>query len=202
MVRIRYDARRIVDGCDCAVRYLDEHIVQVLAAFAQAGVLDELTIILSADHGENLGELAIYGNHVTADALTCRVLLIVRLPGGAVGQGDHGLRYHLDLAPTLAELHGQEPVAIRDGRSDAGALRGAAAASWDELILSAYAGTCRRSVRYDRWWCIRPYRDGCIRFPLEMLFDLTVDPYEEHDRADDGDDVVQRYRRAPLDRDP
>jgi len=38
-------------------------------------------IIISADHGENLGELNIYGDHQTADQITCRVPLIVKWPG-------------------------------------------------------------------------------------------------------------------------
>lgn len=127
--------------------------------------------------------LGCYGYHMTADGSTCHVPLIVRLPGGAAGRVDYGLRYHLDLAPTLADLHGQEPLAVWDGRSFAGALRGAAAAGWDELILSTCAGACQRSVRFDRWLYVRTDHDGYNPFPPELLFDLAVDPHEEQDRA-------------------
>ena len=37
------------------------------------GVLDDLAIIVTSDHGENLGELGIYGEHGTADDITCRI---------------------------------------------------------------------------------------------------------------------------------
>ena len=43
-------------------------------------VLEETAIIISADHGENLGELNIYGDHQTADQITCRVPLVVSWP--------------------------------------------------------------------------------------------------------------------------
>src|SRR5207248_4662020 len=91
--------RRMFDGYDAGVRYADEHIGRLFNALADQGVLDETAIIISADHGENLGELNIYGDHQTADQITCRVPLIVRWPGILTGgRVDRALHYHVDLA--------------------------------------------------------------------------------------------------------
>ena len=38
-------------------------------------------IIVTSDHGENQGELNVWGDHQTADHITCRVPLIIRWPG-------------------------------------------------------------------------------------------------------------------------
>ena len=73
--------RRMFDGYDNGVRYADEHIGRVLNALADQGVLDDTAIIISADHGENLGELNIYVDHQTADQCTSRVPLIIKWPG-------------------------------------------------------------------------------------------------------------------------
>jgi choline-sulfatase len=124
-VRTMADLRRMVDGYDCGIRYMDSHIGRLLAEIEERGVLDDLVIIVSSDHGENMGEFGIYGEHATADHATCRIPMIVRWPGGEQGR-DSGLHYNLDLAPTLAEMLGRRPAERWDGRSYAPAvLRGA-----------------------------------------------------------------------------
>lgn len=58
--------RRMVDGYDTAVRYLDDAIEQMVQQLKHAGIYDQTAIIISADHGENIGELGIYGEHATS----------------------------------------------------------------------------------------------------------------------------------------
>jgi arylsulfatase A-like enzyme len=82
------------------------------------GILDETAIIISADHGENLGELNVYGDHQTADAITCKVPLIMRWPGvtdAQCGRVDDALLYHFDFAATCADLAGGTPSGEADG---------------------------------------------------------------------------------------
>ncbi|MCX7044032.1 MAG: sulfatase [Candidatus Sumerlaeota bacterium] len=131
--------RRLIDGYDCGVRYADAQCGKILEALARKGVSDDLMIIVSSDHGENLGELGIYSEHATADAITTRIPLIIRWPenprtGKTGAQAkiararaplvDIGLHYQLDLAPTLTELFGREPKPRWDGRSYAPAILG------------------------------------------------------------------------------
>ncbi len=179
------DLRRMIDGYDCGIRYLDGHIAQLLAAFERQGVLDDLAIIVSADHGENQGELGIYGEHATADVGTCRIPLLIRWPGAPRGHVDRGLHYNLDLAPTLADLFGQPAAPAWDGQSYAPALRDGAACGRDALVLSQCAHVCQRSVRTGPWLYMRTYHDGFHLFPQEMLFNVEDDPHEQHDVAAD-----------------
>ncbi|HEY3375899.1 MAG TPA: sulfatase [Armatimonadota bacterium] len=176
------DMRRLIDGYDCGIRYMDEHIGRLLQALAAQGVLDDLAIIISADHGENLGELGIYAEHATADAATTRIPMIIRWPGCAAGQVDDGLHYNLDLAPTLAELCGTPASPRWDGQSFAPAFQGAACGH-DALVVSQCAHVCQRSVRFGPWLYLRTYHDGYHLFPQEMLFNLAEDPHEQHDVA-------------------
>jgi arylsulfatase A-like enzyme len=175
------DLRAFVDGYDCGIAYMDGHIGQLLAALEQASVMDDLAIIVSSDHGENLGELGLYGEHATADAITCRVPLIVRWPGGRRGAVDAGLRYNLDLAPTLAELLGRPAKPAWEGQSFAAAVAGGGAPGRDFLVLSQGAHVCQRSVRWEQWLYVRTYHDGHHLFPDEMLFDIAADPHEQTD---------------------
>ncbi|HEV2294026.1 MAG TPA: sulfatase [Tepidisphaeraceae bacterium] len=175
--------RMVLDGYDRGVRYADETIGRLLDALASAGVLDETVIVVSADHGENLGELNIYGDHQTADHITCRVPLVVRWPevmtGGRV---DGRLLYHFDFAATMVELLDGEVPSNWDGRS----------AARDHLVISQGAWSCQRSVRFEDYVCIRSYHDGYHAFPEVMLFDVRRDPHEQHDLAPQRPDLVGR----------
>jgi arylsulfatase A-like enzyme len=184
-----HDLRRMIDGYDCGIRYLDGHIGRLRSALEAQRVLDDLAIIISSDHGENLGELGIYGEHATADAITCRVPLIIRWPGGRAGHVDAGLHYQLDLGPTLAELLGREPPVKWDGLSHASAVTRGESAGRDYLVLSQCAHVCQRSVRFGPWVYLRTYHDGYHLFPDEMLFDLEDDPHEQQDLAGQRPDV-------------
>jgi arylsulfatase A-like enzyme len=179
----RAGLRKVIDGYDCGIRYMDGHLGQLLAGIEAKGVLDDLVIIVSADHGENLGELGLYGEHGTADQLTCHIPLIIRWPGGSRGIVDTGFHYNLDLAPTLAELLGQEPQPGWDGASFAPAIRSGTDCGRVDLVLSQMAHVCQRSVRFSNWLYIRTYHDGYHLFPEEMLFNIADDPHEQHNLA-------------------
>ena len=181
--------RRMVDGYDCGIRYMDNHIGTMLDALENRGVLDDLVIIVSADHGENFGELGIYGEHGTADAITCRIPMIVRWPGrGLPGTSDDRLRYNLDLLPTLAEMLDVEPSDRWDGASFAGSITGAGDSGRDYLVLSQCAHVAQRGVRFGDWLFLRTYHDGFHpHFADRMLFNLADDPHETTDRYSEGE---------------
>lgn len=115
--------KRMFDGYDTGTRYADDHVGQILNALADQGVLDETVIVISGDHGENLGELNVYGDHQFADQITTRVPLIVRWPGMGPARVDAALHYHLDFAATLIELLGGTVPTNWDGIGFADAFR-------------------------------------------------------------------------------
>lgn len=190
-----HDFRTLVDGYDCGIRWMDDNIGTLLAALDRAGVLDDLAIVVTSDHGENLGELGCYAEHGTSDALTHRVPLIVRWPGCRRGAVDRGLHYQFDLAPTLAELLGVKPPPRWHGTSLAPALREGARCGRDHLVLGQCCHGAMRSVRFDRWIWIRVYHDFFHLYPDEMLFDLEADPHETTDLAPRHPDVCARAAR-------
>ena len=153
--------------------------------------LEETVIIISADHGENQGELGIYEEHGTADQATCRIPMIIRWPGGVSGHVDRGLHYNLDLLPTFAEMFGVKPRASWDGQSFAPAILNGADCGRDELIISQLCGSCQRSVRWGDWLYIRTYHDSFRLFPREMLFNLAEDPHEQYDLASERPELCQ-----------
>lgn len=175
-------ARGLFDGYDAGVRYADQTVGRLLDALAGLRVLDETVIVISADHGENLGELNIYGDHQTADLITTRVPLILRWPGGAP-RVDQGLHYQQDFAATLVELLGGKVPGNWDGRTFAEAYRAGKDGGRNHLVVSQGAWSCQRSVRWKDRFLIRSYHDGYHAFPDLMLFDPARDPHEQRDLA-------------------
>ena len=137
------DLRKMIDGYDCGVRFADMNLGQLLEALAIQGVMDDVIIIVSADHGE------IWGNSVSTRSMvrriqaTCRIPMIIRWPGKKAGMEDTGLHYHLDLGPTLAELLNKEPAASWDGNSYASVLTEGIPAGREYLVISQCAHVCQ-----------------------------------------------------------
>ncbi len=190
------DLHRFIDGYDCGIRYMDTHIGRLFAALEAKGVMDDLAIIISSDHGENLGELGIYGEHGTADGITCRIPVIIRWPGGAEGpRVDNGLHYNLDLAPTLAELLGHPARPQWDGSSYAPAITRGADCGREYLVISQGCHVCQRSVRWGPWLYMRTYHDGYHLVPDEMLYNLADDPHEQTNLAQARPDLCSQGLR-------
>ncbi|WP_274649541.1 sulfatase [Paenibacillus humicola] len=185
------DLRRMVDGYDCGVRHMDDNIGMILDGLQKKGILDDTVIIVTADHGENMGELGIYGEHGTADQGTCRIPMIIRWPGLTSGTVDSGLHYHLDLPPTMAELMGRQAAPSWDGRSYAASILSGEDTGRDSLVISQCAHVCQRSVRFGDWLYIRTYHDGYHLFDKEMLFDIKQDGHEQHNLAAQRPDLCR-----------
>jgi choline-sulfatase len=194
-IKDRDSVRHWINGYDTAVRYVDDRIGWMVKQLKDAGVYEDTAIIISADHGENQGELGIYGEHGTADQATCRIPMIIKWPGGKQGHVDDGLHYNVDFAPTLMELLGTERNDLWDGESYASAILNGAEAGRDDLVVSQGCHVCQRSVRWDQgdkqWLYMRTYHDGFRLFPQEMLFDLAADPHEQNDLAEQQPEICR-----------
>ncbi|MFC7230644.1 sulfatase [Saliphagus sp. GCM10025308] len=193
-VASREDFETMVDGYDVGVHYMDYHVGMLFDLLREAGVFEETLVVVSADHGENLGELNVYGDHQTADEPTCNVPLIVRGPGIEPGVDDE-FRYQLDFPPTLVDLVGGDVPGGWDGRSFAGSVTGDEiddGSGRERLVLSQGTWTCQRAVRWDNWLLIKTYHDA-FKSDLEdlMLFDLAHDPHETTNLVDEHPDVVR-----------
>ncbi len=189
------DYRTWVNGYDTGIRYADEWCGRVLNALADKGVLDDTIVIMTSDHGENMGELGVIGDHATADHITSRVPMIVRYPGMPGGRVDKGLYNQCDIAATLVELLGGEVPACWDGRSYADAFRKGTDGGREYVVFSQMAWSCMRSVRWgDNLFC-RTWDTGLKNLREKMVFDLAADPHELNDLAPSRQDLVDHGSR-------
>lgn len=188
------------DGYDCGIRHMDETIGRLINILKDAGVYEDTAIIVTSDHGENLGELGLYAEHATADEITCNIPMIIRWPGIAPkGHIDNGLHYNIDLLPTIAEMYGVNRHPWWDGKSYLSSLQGEDHGR-ENLVLSQCAHVCQRSARFGDWLYMRTIHDGFhLSWPREMLFNLKEDPHEIHNVATDHPEICAQGAKIILD---
>lgn len=204
------DVQKNVDGYDCGVYYADWAVGELVSALKSQGIYDDTAIIITADHGEDLGELGRYSEHGCADYPVTRIPLILKWPGIAP-QKDlvPGLHYNVDLIPTLMDLMDENNIQVSyadylrsiygenykkqliaslksayDGKSFAAAVQGETNTGREALVVSCATHAVQRSVRVGDYLYIRTYHDGLCQFPREMLFNIRKDPHEMHDLAE------------------
>ncbi len=118
----RLSAREISfvrDAYDDCIADLDERLGRLIDQLERSGVLETTWVIITADHGESLGERpGVFGHGVSLHSTELHVPLIVLPPGGhstpTVVDRVVSLR---DLPATILELLGLEPSARIPGRS-------------------------------------------------------------------------------------
>jgi arylsulfatase A-like enzyme len=185
------EVRAMFDGYDTGVRFADEQLGKLFERLRELGLYEDTAIVVSADHGETLGELNVYGDHHTADEHTAHVPCLLRWPGLAPRRFQ-SLCYQVDVAATVIDLLGGGIPPHWDGCSLAPALRAGSDIGREALVITQGAWTCQRAVRWDRWIAISTLHDGYHDFPAWMLFDLLADPHEQHNLADAQPDLLHQ----------
>ena len=96
-------------GYDAEVGYLDQAIGHLLDALVERELLEQAVVVLTADHGESLGEDDYWFSHgeFLSDPLV-RVPLLIRIPG-APPRSRKDIASLVDLYPTLTALLLQTP---------------------------------------------------------------------------------------------
>lgn len=110
---------RLYDG---NLAYVDREIGRLRRRLEDRGLLDEVVLVITADHGDELFERGVIGHGVTVHEEVLRIPLIIRFPQG---RGPAGLRVStpvdlIDVAPTILDilgLSGAEGSEAFEGRS-------------------------------------------------------------------------------------
>ena len=155
--------------------YFDSKVGSVVQALEDIGELDNTIIIVTADHGDMLGERGLWYK-MTMFEHSARVPMIMAGPGVAQGTTDNACSL-VDLAPTFIDIAGADPASCRpslDGRSLIPLAKGEEAPE-DEAIgeycaeMTGYPVFMIRRGKLKYIWC---------ESDPPQLFDLEVDPFE------------------------
>lgn len=171
-----YDApeARAADPYDNEIAFTDTALGSFLDRLRDAGALDRALIVLTADHGEGLGDHGEATHGLFAYDTTLRVPLLIAGPGIAPRVAPD-LAAHVDLLPTILDLLGLETPDGLPGISLRGALD-ARDPGTRALYFEALDANLTR-----RWAPLTGTVDGAWKYidlPIEELYDLEADPDE------------------------
>lgn len=108
---------------------VDHHIGRVVAFLKDSGQWDDTLLVVTADHGEMLGDHHAWGKHSVYDA-AYHTPLIIHAPGCAAGHVVDVPTESIDLTPTILSWVGQEVPNAMDGRSLLPFLSGETPGDW------------------------------------------------------------------------
>jgi arylsulfatase A-like enzyme len=95
------------DSYDNCIRYVDERLGELLDALQSSGLLARTLVIVTADHGEELGEHALFDHGESLYRPEIRVPLLIVLPSGSQFAGVVKETVSLrDLPATIVDLVG------------------------------------------------------------------------------------------------
>ena len=183
------------------VSFIDYQVGRIVSALEENGQLDNTLILLSADHGELLGDYNCFGKRSVHDS-AARIPMITRLPGVfAAGQSCDRPVSLVDVAPTFLEAaeasiashdpDGESLVRIAEGSSKREAVFAQLAYERSPVPLAPGCETGQREdpdeSRAAASWYMAVTREWKYAYSApdhkELLFDRVADPGETRNRA-------------------
>jgi arylsulfatase A-like enzyme len=197
--------RDVVDAYDGEIAFTDDEVGRLLDHLAALGLDRDTLVVVTADHGEGLGQHGVIGHAINVYEEAVAVPLVMRWPGHLPpGRTIDGPVESVDVLPTVLALLGLPATDTGRGRDlSAAVLRG------DALDADHPVFTHRRpydenanengkrvhgalfAVRRGQWKWIEGTLDG-----TRELYDLAADPHETANRAN-----AERDRAESLARD-
>jgi len=186
--------RDFEDPYDGEIAFVDHETGELVASLERSGVLANTLVVVTSDHGEAFGEHGEIGHGLFVYDATMHVPLILAgstsLRPGTTFDAPVGL---VDLLSTVLDLLGLPAQAGVDGRSLRPALEGVRGDDVPLEIESEY------SWRSFSWAPLHGLVSGpwkYIHAPRDELFDLSADPGETKNLAEDRADVRESLAKT------
>jgi len=175
--------REYMQAYHACISFIDAQISLLFEALKRTGHWDDTIVVLTSDHGYQLGEHFMWGK-VTLFEVCDRVPLLIRVPESSnagqtkAGSSSEGLVELVDLFPTLTELCDVTPPRDLQGRSLVPMLRDSSVAGKPYAYTVVSRGKeLGKAVRTSRWRYTK-WPGG------EELYDLQNDPTEQKNLID------------------
>ncbi|MCL4821038.1 MAG: sulfatase-like hydrolase/transferase [Vicinamibacteria bacterium] len=175
------------------VAYTDAVVGRLTAYLKEKGLDRNTVIVLTADHGESLGEHGESTHAFFVYDATTHVPFIVKTPWGDRGRAKTQVS-GVDLMPTVLDLVGLPPQPGIEGRSVARAVLHPEA----ELGHVAYSETYFPRYHFG-WQHLRALRDGREKYidaPEPEFYDVLADPKESKNLYKSMSARAERLRLA------
>lgn len=185
--------KAIIAVYDASIRYGDEAMGSLFSGLKKRGVYENATIMVSADHGEGMGEHGFYmhAHHFWEEVI--KIPLLVKGPKFQAGAVDERLTQSIDMTKTFAYLAGAS-VAGMPGHSLLETPAPHVVSEYNEFGIHRQAIVGKRykviwQRPADEAWYMRAAKKKeyfpSVSFGKEVIrvFDLQNDPGETNDLA-------------------
>lgn len=176
------------------VAYVDSEIKNLFDGLRSNGSLDETLVILTADHGESLGEHGESTHGYFAYNSTIWVPMILTGPGISPRRVDEYVS-HIDIFPTVCDFLGIEKPSFLQGSSLLPLMNGK---KWKKRAIYFESLT----AHFSRGWApLQGYIEGKIKYidsPLMEYYDLEEDFTEQNNLAQNMDMETHKEKMEAL----
>lgn len=183
--------RALYDG---EITWWDARFGELVAELKRRGLYDDLTIVVTSDHGEEFHEHGGFWHGTTLYDEQVRVPLLLKLPGAR--RGGTVVRHwvqSIDLMPTLLqELDVPVPEGVQGGSLFTGTDRVYAEESHEGNVLEAV----RERRGTDEWKLMTANPGNPRGLDPVQLYRVDLDPGETRDLAADAPDAVEATTEA------
>lgn len=170
------------------IAYVDAEIGNLLTALGSRR--SKTCVIVTADHGESLGEHKEMTHGLFLYESVLRVPLVMQGPGVPRNRKENAPTSLVSVMPTVLDL---ADIALPEDLDGGSLLTGGSGSKEDAFL---YAETLFPRLHFG-WAGLRSIRKGPWKFidaPLPELYHLETDPQELHNRFDAEPDVVAELR--------
>lgn len=170
------------------IERLDTALGELFASLKERGLYENSLIVLTADHGEEFHEHGGWWHGQTLYDEQTHVPMALKLPGNArAGEVNESFARNLDLAPTFLHVAGLKIGGMMQGQSlfdaDGNPANAAIGFSYAE---NNFEGIVLQAVRTATHKLIRANADNPRGLAPRELYDVDVDPGEQHNLAGDA----------------
>jgi arylsulfatase A-like enzyme/Tfp pilus assembly protein PilF len=189
-----FDSQFAAQPYDGEVAWTDTLLGRLRASLEARQMWDDALVVVTADHGEALGEHDETGHGFFAYETTLAVPLVLRGPGLPAGATVSGPVRLVDVAPTVLARLSVPPLPDTTGVD----LTPHLVAGGPPVTRMTYAESLTPLVQY-QWSDLRVMRDGSWKYilaPRPELYNLADDPGETRDLAAAEPATAGRLRTA------
>lgn len=167
---------------DAEITSVDRYVGTLIDALRELGIYDRTALVITADHGESLGEHGENTHGYFVYESTMHVPLVVRAPSRLpAGYRHAGLASGVDVGPTLLALAGVGGLGDVQGRSLVDDLVHRRTGA--ERLVYSEAKLVELAFGMAPLYSVRDSRFTYIRAPRRELYDRRADPRELLDRS-------------------
>ena len=171
----RLEAKVITAEYDGGIRYLDQELEDLFSYLRQIGRFDNTLLIVSADHGDTLGENGHWGHGVDTCQREVHIPLLVKYPRQTLPKVVTSLVSEVDLLPTVIDVVSRDVPTDVDGVS---LLR--LGDTGDRVILSSSLRRKGRRPFFERALFSGDYKLVSTPDAHYRLYNLANDPYQQN----------------------